>query len=44
MPIERTIAAILENYIQNDRILIPEVLKPHTGFDYININELKSFI
>ncbi len=36
LALPRILAAILENYQQESSILIPEVLRPYTGFDYID--------
>lgn len=35
LPIERLIAAIIENYAQDDRIIIPQALRPYMNCDYI---------
>lgn len=35
LALPRILAAILENYQQESAILVPEVLRPYTGFDYI---------
>lgn len=42
LPIERTMAAIIENYIDGDKIIVPEVLRAYTKFDYIELNEVKN--
>ena len=36
LALPRILAAILENYQQEDKIVIPEVLRKYTGFDYID--------
>lgn len=36
LALPRIVAALLENYQKDDRIEIPEVLRPYTGFDYID--------
>jgi seryl-tRNA synthetase len=35
LALPRILAAILENYQEEDKIVIPEVLRKYTGFDYI---------
>ncbi|MGP6219749.1 serine--tRNA ligase [Caldiplasma sukawensis] len=35
IPTSRTLAAIIENFYENDEIKIPKVLVPYTGFDTI---------
>lgn len=35
LPIERLLAAIIENYWQYDRLIIPQILRPYTKFEYI---------
>ena len=35
LALPRIVAALLENYQQADHIVIPEVLRPYTGFDRI---------
>ncbi|MBQ5574942.1 MAG: serine--tRNA ligase, partial [Bacteroidales bacterium] len=39
LALPRIVASILENYQQTDRIVIPEVLRKYTGFDYIGGDE-----
>ena len=36
LALPRVVAALLENYQKDGRIEIPEVLRPYTGFDYID--------
>ena len=36
LALPRILAAILENYQKDQGILVPEVLRPYTGFDIIN--------
>ena len=36
LALPRVVAAMLEDNQQEDRIVIPEVLRPYTGFDYID--------
>ena len=36
LALPRIVAAILENYQTEKGIAVPEVLKPYTGFDYID--------
>ena len=36
LALPRVVAALLENYQKADRIEIPEILRPYTGFDYID--------
>ncbi len=36
LALPRVVAALLEDNEQEDRIVIPEVLRPYTGFDYID--------
>ena len=36
LALPRVVAALLENNQKGDRIEIPEVLRPYTGFDYID--------
>jgi seryl-tRNA synthetase len=36
LALPRIVAALLENNQQGDRIKIPEVLVPYTGFEYID--------
>ncbi len=36
LALPRVVAALLENYQKDDRIEIPEALRPYTGFDYID--------
>ena len=36
LALPRVVAALLENNQKADRIEIPEVLRPYTGFDYID--------
>ena len=36
LALPRILAAILENYQEEDKIVIPEVLRKYTGFDFIN--------
>ncbi|MDH3796069.1 MAG: serine--tRNA ligase, partial [Flavobacteriaceae bacterium] len=36
LALPRLLAGILENYQRGDRIEIPEVLRPYTGFDSIS--------
>ena len=35
LALPRIVAALLENYQMEDSIVIPEVLRPYTGFDSI---------
>jgi seryl-tRNA synthetase len=34
--IDRLIAAILENYYDGEKLVLPEVLKPYYGKDYLD--------
>ena len=36
LALPRVVAAMLEDNQQEDRIVIPEILRPYTGFDYID--------
>jgi seryl-tRNA synthetase len=36
LALPRVVAALLENNQKGDRIEIPEILRPYTGFDYID--------
>jgi seryl-tRNA synthetase len=36
LALPRVLAALLENYQTSEGIVIPEVLRPYTGFDVIN--------
>ena len=36
LALPRVVAALLENYQKDGKIEIPEVLRPYTGFDYID--------
>ena len=36
LALPRIVAAILENYQTENGIVVPEVLRPYTGFDLIN--------
>lgn len=37
LPIERTLASILEVHYQENKIMIPKVLRKYTSFDYIEV-------
>ena len=36
LALPRVVAALLENNYRDGRIVIPEALRPYTGFDYID--------
>jgi len=36
--VQRTLCCVVENYQQDDKIIVPEVLRKYTGFDEIELN------